>query len=201
MEDAAYRELRFAGPDTPSALALPGAATRVIYTGTYSKPFATGIRVGFGILPEPIFTAVLRIKGNHDFGTANLLQQILAGALASGHFTKHVAKISQRYGEKARVMQQALAKHFPASVEIWESGGGLYFWARLPGNIATGLQSKVFQTALKNDVLYVPGGLCYAEDPARVRPDNEMRISFGTASEANIREGIKRLGTVLKKFV
>jgi 2-aminoadipate transaminase len=201
LEDAAYRELRFAGPDIPSALTLPGAASRVIYTGTYSKPFAPGIRLGFGILPEPLFTAVQRIKGNHDFGSANLLQQILAGALASGHYHTHVAKIEKRYGEKARVMKHALAEHFPVTVEIWESGGGLYFWARLPAGISAGLKSKVFQTALKNNVIYVPGELCYAEDPTRPKPDNEMRISFGTASEDNIREGIKRLGAVLKKFV
>jgi len=28
-----------------------------------------------------------------------------------------------------------------------------------------------------------------------------MRISFGSASDENIREGIKRLGKVLKKFL
>jgi DNA-binding transcriptional MocR family regulator len=28
-----------------------------------------------------------------------------------------------------------------------------------------------------------------------------MRISFGNASEADIREGIRRLGAVLRKFV
>ena len=201
LEDAAYRELRFDhGDDVPTALTLPGAE-RVIYTGTYSKPYAPGARLGFGILPEPIFTAVQRIKGNHDFGSANLLQQILAGALASGQYAQHVAKIEKRYGQKARVMKHALAEHFPPSVEIWESGGGLYFWARLPHDLSSGLKSKVFQTALKNDVIYVPGELCYAEDPARPKPDNEMRISFGTASEANIREGIKRLGAVLKKFL
>jgi len=49
--------------------------------------------------------------------------------------------------------------------------------------------------------LYVPGILCYADDPTRRKPDNEMRISFGSASEKNIREGIKRLGKVLKRFV
>ena len=52
-------------------------------------------------------------------------------------------------------MKQALAEHFPANVEIWEAGGGLYFWARLPEHISTGVKSKVFQAALKNDVLYV----------------------------------------------
>ncbi len=63
------------------------------------------------------------------------------------------------------------------------------------------MKSKVFQTALKNDVLYVPGELCYADDPARKKPDHEMRVSFGSASEENIREGIKRLGAVLKKIL
>jgi 2-aminoadipate transaminase len=202
IEDAAYRELRFDhGEDVPTALTLPGARERVIYAGTYSKPFATGVRVGFGILPEPVYTAVLRIKGNHDFGTANLLQHLLARALATRLYDRHVAKIRKNYARKARVMQLALAKHFPANVEIWEAGGGLYFWARLPKGIATGVKSKVFQAALKADVLYVPGELCYASDPARAKPDHEMRISFGSASDENIREGIRRLGAVLKRFV
>jgi 2-aminoadipate transaminase len=197
IEDAAYRELRFAGDDVPSALTISGAHENVIYTGTYSKPFAPGARVGFGVLPEPLFTTVQRIKGNHDFGTANLLQQLLARALKTGLYDKHVAKIERRYGQKAAVMKQALVKHFPQSVEIWESGGGLYFWARLPKGISAGRKSQVFQTALRNDVLYVPGELCYADDPSRRKPDNEMRISFGNASEENIRKGIKRLGKVL----
>jgi 2-aminoadipate transaminase len=201
VEDAAYRELRFNGPDIQSALMVPGASERVIYAGTYSKPYAPGVRVGFGILPEPLFTAVLRIKGNHDFGTANLLQQLLAGTLEAGWYNQHVAKIEKRYAQKARVMKQAIAEHFPPKLEIWESGGGLYFWARLPRHIPTGVKSKVFQTALRNDVLYVPGELCYADDPSRKKPNHEMRISFGSASEENIRKGIARLGMVLRKFL
>ena len=201
LEDAAYRELRFSGPDIQSTLMVSGAADRVIYTGTYSKPYAPGARVGFGLLPEPLFTSVQRIKGNHDFGTASLLQQLIADALQTGLYDRHVAKIEKRYGHKARVMKRALAEHFPPNVEIWESGGGLYFWARLPKHVATGVKSKIFQTALKNDVLYVPGELCYADDPARKKPDHEMRLSFGSASEENIREGIQRLGKVLKKIL
>jgi 2-aminoadipate transaminase len=173
----------------------------VIYTGTYTKPFATGARVGFGILPEPLFTAVKRIKGNHDFGTSNLLQQLVARALATGIYDRHVTRLQKRYAQKARVMKSALEKHFPSAVEWWESEGGLYFWTRLPKGISAGVKSKVFSTALKNDVLYVPGELCYADDPSRAKPDNEMRISFGSASEENIRKGIARLGKVLRKFL
>jgi 2-aminoadipate transaminase len=202
IEDAAYRELRFDhGADVPTALTLSGAKNRVIYAGTYSKPFATGVRVGFGILPEPIYTAVLRIKGNHDFGTANLLQHLLTHALASGVYDRQVATVRKNYARKAAVMRQAMVEHFPANVEIWEAGGGLYFWARLPKNISAGVSSKAFQAALKNDVLYVPGELCYADDVWRRKPANELRISFGNASMNNIRTGIARLGTVLKKLI
>lgn len=185
----------------PTALVLPGAKDRVIYAGTYSKPYATGVRVGFGILPEPVYTAVLRIKGNHDFGTANLLQHLLNRALASGLYDRHLAVARKNYARKAAVMKAAMAKHFPANVEIWEAGGGLYFWARLPKGVSAGVNSKIFQAALKADVLYVPGELCYAEDPWRRKPANEMRISFGSASADSIREGIARLGKVLQKFV
>jgi len=201
LEDAAYRGLRFAGRDVPSALAADGAADRVIYAGTFTKPFATGARVGYGVLPEPVFTAVKHIKGNHDFGTANLLQQLFVRALASGLYGQQVARLQKRYAHKARVMKLAIKKHFPPAVEWREPEGGLYFWARLPRNVSTGLKSKVFSTALKNDVLYVPGEICYADDAARRKPNHEMRISFGNASEAEIREGIARLGKGLRKFL
>ncbi len=201
LEDAAYRELRFQGEAVKSALAIRGQGDRVIYAGTYSKPFATGTRVGFGLLPEPILTAVQRIKGNHDFGSSNLLQQLLARALSSGRYDKHVVQLRQRYAKKADVMRKALKKHFPSAVEWWEPDGGLYFWARLPHTLKSGQKSKLFAAALKNNVLYVPGELCYATDPTRPKPNHEMRISYGGATMANIPAGIARLGAVLHRFL
>jgi 2-aminoadipate transaminase len=201
LEDAAYRELRFSGGDVHSALAVRGHADRVIYSGTYSKPFATGVRVGFGILPEPLFTSVLRIKGNHDFGTASLLQRVVDRALQTGRYERHLRRLRKRYAHKARLMHEAIAKHFPKEVNCWEATGGLYFWARLPQRVQTGPKSKLFQRALENNVLYVPGELCYADDPSRARPRNEMRLSFGGAPDAAIGEGIARLGQAIKSVL
>jgi 2-aminoadipate transaminase len=198
LEDAAYRELRFSGTDVPSALA--SFSDRVIYSGTYSKPFATGARVGFGLLPEPLFQAAHRVKGNHDFGTANLLQHLLVHALKSGEYEKHLAVIQSRYRRKARTMVRGIREHFPASVRWNEPEGGLYVWARLPKSISTSAKSGLFKTALKSEVLYVPGSLCYAEDATRSKPRNEMRLSFGGATESGIREGIRRLGGVIGQY-
>ncbi len=199
LEDAAYRELRFTGDDVKSALSAKGFANRVIYAGTYSKPFATGTRVGFGILPDPVYTAVARIKGNHDFGTSNLLQQLLVRAISSGRYEKHLTALRRRYARKARHMLAALKQYFPPEVTWWEPQGGLYFWARLPKAMRSGVKSKLFQTAVSRDVLYVPGELCYAADPTRSKPDHEMRLSFGGGTEENIHAGVERLGSVLRK--
>ncbi len=197
LEDAAYRELRFRGPDPASALAVSGGSNRVLYAGTYSKPYATGVRVGFGFLPEPIRTAVLRVKGNQDFGTSSLLQHLLAVAIESGRYDRHVAELRERYALKAGWMGQALRRYFPAGVEWQEPAGGMYFWARLPRRARSGMNSRLFKAALAAGVLYVPGGLCYATDPTRPLPDHELRLSFGNASADDIRAGIRRLGGVL----
>jgi 2-aminoadipate transaminase len=201
VEDAAYRELRFAGDDVASALAADGADERVIYTGTYSKPFATGVRVGFGILPKPLLKVVLRVKANHDFGTSNLLQQLLCRALASCRYDRHLPALQRRYARKAATMTRAMREHFPADVRWLEPRGGLYIWARCPKPVKSGVNSRLFQSALKHDVLYVPGELCYANDPKRRKPNDEMRISFGSATEADIRTGIARLAATLRELL
>jgi DNA-binding transcriptional MocR family regulator len=74
----------------------------------------------------------------------------------------------------------------------------MYYCARLPGRLRSGPDSKLFQRALKADVLYVPGGLCYAPDPTRRKPDTELRLSFGNASRREIQTGVRRLGGVLR---
>jgi 2-aminoadipate transaminase len=201
VEDAAYRELRFAGDDVSSALAARGARDRVIYAGTYSKPFATGVRVGFGILPEPLMTVVLRVKANHDFGTSNLLQQLLGRALASCRYEKHLSALQRRYAHKAVTMAREMGERFPTDVRWREPRGGLYVWTRLPRSMKSGVKSKLFRSALKHDVLYVPGELCYADDPTRRKPDHEMRISFGGATEPDISAGIARLGDTLHQLL
>jgi 2-aminoadipate transaminase len=199
LEDAAYRELRFSGPEEPSALAAPGAHTRVIYTSTYSKPFATGVRVGFAWLPDALRAAAIRVKGNHDFGTSSFLQHLVARALASGRYLEHLAELRRRYAEKASWLTDALCERFPKTARWQEPRGGMYVWAALPGTLKTGPKSPLFQRALDRDVLYVPGQLCYAEDPTRRKPNHEMRLSFGNATRDQLELGIARLAAAIRR--
>lgn len=197
LEDAAYRELAFDGRTAVSALKLDTSGERVIYTGTYSKPFATGARIGFGMLPPELVDTVLNIKGNHDFGSANLLQHLLAEALGTGAYDQHLASLRKRYAEKARVTVQSL-EQYGGDYFSWDTpGGGLYVWARLKA-ARTGPRSRFFETSLKRGVLYVPGEYCYADDPGRPKPNHELRLSFGAAKPEDIQEGVRRLALAAK---
>ena len=138
------------------------------------------------------------VKGNHDFGTSNYLQQLLARALSTGKYERRLGPLRTRYAQKARVMSEAVRAHFPSGIQWGEPRGGLYLWPKLPAGIKSGIKSRLFQTALERDVLYVPGELCYGDDPTRRKPNHELRLSFGSASEAEIRTGIERLGAVLR---
>jgi 2-aminoadipate transaminase len=197
LEDAAYRDLRFEGDDVPSCKSLDAGNARVLYTNTLTKPFATGIKLGYGILPKPILQAVLRSKSNHDFGASNLLQVLLARALADGVYDRHLPKIAAAYRAKRDAMCDALDA-FP-QFRYERPRGGLYVWAQLPARVKTGVKSRLFRRALDAGVLYVPGEMCFCADRSRRIPANCLRLSFGTQPAAQIRKGIRLLADALRE--
>ena len=52
LEDAAYRELRYEGPDLPSIKSFDHDNSHVILALTFSKPCAPGLKTGYGFLPH-----------------------------------------------------------------------------------------------------------------------------------------------------
>ena len=95
LEDAAYRELRFAGEDVPSVKSFDADNRHVIYAGTFSKPCAPGLKTGYALLPRDLVAPLLRLKGGHDFGSCNLSQCLIDRLLASGAYQRHVAELRQ----------------------------------------------------------------------------------------------------------
>ncbi len=190
VDDAAYRDLRFSGEDVASFKTLDPQNRRVIYTSTLTKPFASGFKIGYGILPPAVMQAVRRGKGNHDFGSANFPQVILERALAEGLYDRHREVIARGYRRKRDIMMGAL-RGTPYRYAV--PAGGLYIWLELPVKTRTGLRSQLFKRALDAGVLYVPGEMCYCHDPARPIPRHQIRLSYGAATASQIEEGMKLL--------
>jgi 2-aminoadipate transaminase len=197
LEDAAYRELRYDGPELPSVWSCDPTGEQVIYTQTFSKSFSPGLRVGFGILPRDVVGPVCDRKGNEDFGSANFNQRLIGKVLESGQFEQHLKEVCRNYAKKRDAMLRAAEEHFSAiDGAAWvHPAGGLYVWMTLPPAIDTGFKGRLFEEAVKRaGVMYVPGGLFYAAGT----PRNQMRLSFGVQSPDGIREGMRRLASAVR---
>ena len=194
IEDAAYRDLSFLAPHpAPSMLSLPAWVDFPrFYTSTLTKPFATGLKIGYGTCTDPQWLAkMLHVKGHHDFGSAHLNQAICEHALVTGAFQSHLAQtLRPTYERKMQVLHAALeAGGLRERGWRWEKPtGGLYLWLEAPPALDTGLDSAFCRACVDAGVLYVPGDLCFGDQPAR----NFVRLSYGVLSEANLTEAARR---------
>ena len=207
LEDAAYRELTFEGEPPRSIRRYESDASenshQVALLQTFSKPFAPGFKVGYGLLPRELIEKIGLLKDNLDFGTANMSQHLVYRAMTSGLYDRHVQVLRRRYHEKAKCMLSALAQYLgdflPGQTHWTHPHGGLYVWLTLPEYIDTTRTGPLFEQAIREGVLYVPGSYCYGPDPSRRVPRNTIRLSFGTATLEHIHQGIERLANAIRK--
>jgi 2-aminoadipate transaminase len=76
--------------------------------------------------------------------------------------------------------------------------GGLYVWLKV-GAVETSSQGPLFQRALDEGVLYVPGIHCYPQHGEPAHHDM-IRLSFGVQTPERIREGIAALGRAIREI-
>lgn len=191
IEDAAYREL---GYDAAAASAQSGVLGDPawdgfprLYTSTLTKPFASGLKVGYGVCDHEAWrSAMLHAKGHHDFGTANFAQALLERALADGAFEAQLATLRRAYREKRDALNAALETGgLRACGWRWSvPDGGLYLWLEGPADLDTGGESAFCRACLREGVLYVPGELCHGDDA----PKNTVRLSFGVLAPDKLAE-------------
>jgi 2-aminoadipate transaminase len=194
LEDAAYRELRYEGDELPSIKSFDPENRHVIYAGTFSKPCAPGLKTGYALMPPGLIEPLVRLKGNHDFGSNNLSQHIICKLLETGEYDRHVTYLRGVYRAKRDTMIESLEKEFGdwPGVSWTRPRGGMFVWLTLPEEIATSPDSPLLKAALKEGVAYIPGEFGHVSAERDV-PKNEARLSFGDASPDQIREGVRRL--------
>jgi 2-aminoadipate transaminase len=70
----------------------------------------------------------------------------------------------------------------------------------LPQTVSTCFASPLFQSAVREGVMYVPGEICYASSE-NSRPDHQMRLSYGVQTPEGIDEGMRRLSVAVRNSV
>ena len=106
----------------------------------------------------------------------------------------YVGSLAEIYRDRRDTMLDALAEDFPPQAEWTRPAGGLFIWATLPDFIDT---TDLLARALRENVAFVPGEGAYLDGSGR----NSMRLNFSGSDEDQIREGIRRIGEVIKEQV
>ena len=193
IEDMAYRELYFDDP-YPARSLLSLEAWRdypVFYLGTFTKPFATGLKTGFiASRATESLRVFARIKGHQDFGSAHFNQAILQYILEAGAYEAHLREIRKHYLEKCRLLETALLENgLHDAGWTWQSPqGGLLLWTGAYEKMDTRMGSPFHKACLEKDILYVPGDLCFAGEA----PSHFVRLSFGALDRDLIPEAARR---------
>ena len=194
VEDNPYGLLRFGGEPLPPLYQLDGG-DYVIYIGTFSKILSPGIRLGWAVAPPPVMEKIVLGKQAADLCTSTLTQFFVREYFAEGRWRQYVESLVEIYRGRRDTMLAALSRHFPPEATWTEPEGGLFIWATLPDFIDTG---DLLARALRDDVAFVPGQAAYADES---RGRNSMRLNFSGSDEAEIEEGVRRIGKVIAQQV
>jgi 2-aminoadipate transaminase len=201
VEDDPYGQLRFEGEHLPSLVWLDsqyrgdnGTYTgNVIYLSTFSKLLAPGIRLAWVIAPEQVIHKLVQSKQAADLNTAAFNQMVAYEVGKGGFLDEHVKVIRATYKERRDLMIEMMEETFPPGVHWTKPLGGMFLWGILPEWMDA---AEVLTTAIERKVAFVPGASFHPNGGGK----NTMRINFSYSKPEFIREGITRLGTLLKEL-
>ncbi|MFM6995725.1 MAG: PLP-dependent aminotransferase family protein [Limnohabitans sp.] len=194
VEDDPYGDLYFGEAPPPSLLAMspevPGSRERLVHCGSLSKVLSPGLRVGWMVAPAELLAKATMCKQFSDAHTSTFAQATAAAYLRAGRMPATLDKVRSVYAARARTMGDALRRELGDAISFVQPQGGLFVWARLTGaggRLADG--NELARRAIEQGVAFVPGTPFFCADPDPAT----LRLSFATASEERILEGVARL--------
>jgi len=193
LEDNPYGLLRYEGDPQPTLRELDGG-NFVIYLGTFSKILSPGVRLGWAEAPRPVLDKMNIGKQGADLCSSSMTQHFVAAYFEQGRWQEYLGSLNEIYRRRRDTMLDALAEHFPHEATWTHPHGGLFIWATLPDYIDT---TDLLARALSESVAFVPGRAAYLDG----RGGSSMRLNFSGVSSEDIREGIRRIGKVVREQV
>ena len=188
VEDVAYRELPFSDGSLPSLWSL--APDVVVQTGTTSKTFFPGVRLGWAVGPADISARLVSAKQNTDQCAGALGQRLFEESLRRGWIDEQLVLSRALYRRKCARMLGALERWMPDGAHWTQPQGGFFSWLTLPDGADS---VDVARLAAERGVGIVPGTLFFPDG----RGADTVRLSFSMVAEPQIDDGIERLAALL----
>jgi 2-aminoadipate transaminase len=188
VEDNCYGDVHFEGEKVPSMFAMDDSPNQ-IYIGSLSKILAPGVRLGYLLAKEPMFSNI--VNKRFDAGSNYFASAVVAEFYKNGIWD-HCEVANPVLKRKRDLVNEGLKEHLTDTC-VWSNPvGGLFMWVRLPED--TDMQ-KLTTVANEKGFFFAPGiafHVDYANKPY-------IRLAFGHVPDDLIKEGIPVLASAIRE--
>ncbi len=193
LEDDPYGALRYEGDALPTLYELDGGQF-VAYAGTFSKILSPGIRLGWAVAPRPVLEKLNLGAQGATLCPSPFTQLFVSAYFATGHWDGYMDELRDLYRSRRDAMLDALSAHLPPEATWTRPQGGLFIWATLPDYLDT---TDLLALALSRNVAFVPGRAAFLDG----RGASSLRLNFSGSGEDDIREGVRRIGEIVREQI
>jgi 2-aminoadipate transaminase len=190
LEDNPYGLLGFDAE--PMRALRADEAEGVIYLGSFSKTFSPGMRVGWALAPHAVREKLVLAQESATLCPPAFSQMAVSAYLTQHDWLGQIKQMREMYRERRDAMIEALHDFMPPACSWNTPAGGFFVWVTLP----PGIDAKaMLPRAVTARVAYVPGTAFFADGFGA----GSMRLSFCYPTPERIREGVRRLASVLEQ--
>jgi 2-aminoadipate transaminase len=181
LEDDPYGLVRFEGAAPPTLFELDGGE-RVVYSSSFSKTIAPGLRVGYFVLPQALDRELEALAVSTYITPVLLGQATVFEFLRRGSFEPNLERVRGLLRARRDAMLEALELELPTAT--WSRPeGGYFIWLELP-----------------REAVEVPG-VSYVKGTDFGGAPNTARLAFSYVSPDEIRTGVQRLAAIVDQPV
>jgi 2-aminoadipate transaminase len=185
LEDDPYGLVRFEGEAPPTLFELDGGE-RVIYSSSFSKTIAPGLRVGYFVLPEALERELEALAVSTYITPVLLGQGTVFEFLRRGRLEPNLERVRQLLAARRDAMLEALERELP-SARWSRPAGGYFVWLELPDQTDAGTLLARAEAA----------GVPFVKGTDFGGPPHSARLAFSFVSPDEIHEGIRRLAALV----
>jgi 2-aminoadipate transaminase len=186
LEDDPYGLVRFEGDPLPTVFELAGGEG-VLYSSSFSKTIAPGLRVGYAIVPAELAGRLEGLVASTYITPGLLAQATVFEFLRRARFEPNLERVGGLLRTRRDVMLEALERELAGRARWNRPEGGYFLWLEL----ADGIDAvELLGPATEAGVTFVPGADFGG-------PPSSARLAFSFASPEEIDEGVRRLAPLV----
>ena len=184
LEDDPYGLVRFDGDPLPSLFQLEGGVN-VMYSSSFSKTIAPGLRVGYAIVPEALASELEDPVASTYITPALVAQATVYEFLRRGLFEPNLERVRGLLRARRDAMLEALDRELAGRASWNRPDGGYFLWLDLPDGVDA------------SELLAREGGVTFVPGADFGGSQGSARLAFSFVSPAEVDEGVRRLARLV----